>query len=384
MGPSRLLARAITVVVVAAGLLSAPGASHAVPAAPGGLGATAANPPVLSWNPVAAAVRYEVQVDDDPAFVSPEFTLTTVNTRAVPTLVLHEGLQYWRVRAYDAMNLVGPWTQASFEAAPVTVPANLAPDGVTLQQPDSPPLLTWDEVRGAEAYVVQLDDEEDPEYVGAREYTTKATALVVPEALPTGDTGESYRWRVKAIRDAGVESDFSADATFALSPIDAVTLAGPADNAVVQDVVLDWQPLPGAQYYELEVSSDDSFSTSTLVEPRRKVYGTRYSPAVTYDNNTYYWRVRAVDTSGNPSAWSDTTDLRRFVRSWTLQPTPQWPANGASVATDKMFLEWSRARSTPARSPAPPTRPACSRSGLRTSRRRSTSTRTSAARRGRA
>ncbi|WP_183094599.1 Ig-like domain-containing protein [Nocardioides stalactiti] len=341
MGASRMLARAITVVVVAGGLLAAPHAAEAVPAAPGGLGVTASNPPVLSWNAVPGARKYEVQVDDDPAFVSPEFSLSTVNTRAVPTLVLHPGEQFWRVRASDATNLVGPWASSSFDIDPVPVPGALAPNGTTLPQPGSPPLLSWDEVRGAEAYVVQLDDEEDTEYVGAREYTTKATALVVPEALPTGDTGESYRWRVKAIRDAGVESAFSGDATFTLSPIAAVTLSSPANDAVVQDVVLDWQPLPGSQYYELEVSSDDSFSASTLIEPRKKVYGTRYSPSVTYDNNTYYWRVRAVDTSGNPSAWSSDGDLRRFVRSWTLQPAVQWPANNADVAANRLFLEWA-------------------------------------------
>ena len=341
MGAQRWVARAIAVVVAVGGLAVAPSAAHALPAAPGGLTASTANPPVLSWNPVGGATRYDVQVDDDPAFVSPEFTLNTVNTRAVPTLVLHAGTQYWRVRAYDAANLVGPWSQSSVAIDPVPAPTNLTPDGATLPQPGSPPLLSWDEVRGAESYVVQLDDEEDPEYVGAREYTTKATSLVVPEALPTGDNGEAYRWRVKAVRDEGVESDFSADSVFTLSPIDAVTLSSPADHAVVQDVVLDWQPLPGAQYYELEVSTDNSFSTSTLVEPRRRVYGTRYSPAITYDNNTYYWRVRAVDTSGNPSAWSDSTDRRSFVRSWSAQPTPRWPANGARVATSRMFLEWT-------------------------------------------
>lgn len=347
MGTTRIFARAIAVVVVAAAALSgAPGTVHAVPAAPGGLVATASNPPVLSWNPVSSAVRYDVQVDDDPAFVSPDFTLTTVNTRAVPTLVLHSGEQFWRVRAFDSSGLVGGWAQASFSIDPVPVPSALSPDGLTLEQPGSPPLLTWDEVRGAEAYVVQLDDEEDSEYVGAREYTTKVTSLVVPEALPTGDAGESYRWRVKAIRDSGVESEFSTDAIFTLSPIDAVTLSSPADGAVVQDVVLDWQPLPGAQYYELQVSTDDNFSASTVIDNRTgssRVLGTRYSPPITYDNNTYYWRVRAVDTAGNPSAWSDTTDLRSFVRAWggsANVPNLQAPGNGATVGPG-LHLEWS-------------------------------------------
>lgn len=347
MGTTRMLARAIAVVVIASGGLAvAPERAHAVPGTPGGLAATPSNPPVLSWNPVASAVRYDVQVDDDPAFVSPEFTLNTVNTRAVPTLVLHAGQQNWRVRAYDATGLVGGWTQSSFTIDPVPVPGALSPNAETLEQPGTPPLLTWDEVRGAEAYVVQLDDEEDEEYVGAREWTTKSTALVVPEALPTGDAGETYRWRVKAIRDSGVESAFSADATFTLAPIDVVTLTSPPDDAVVQDVVLDWQPVPGAQYYELQVSTDDNFAVSTVIDDRtgrNRVLGTRYSPPITYDNNTYYWRVRAVDTAGNPSAWSDTPFPRSFVRAWTgARQVPQLlaPANN-SIPGAGLHLQWT-------------------------------------------
>ena len=349
MGRSRLLARAVAVVIVATGSLStAPGTAYAVPARPGGLGATAANPAVLSWNPVSAAVRYDVQIDDDPAFGSPEFTQTTVNTRSVSTHVLHAGDQHWRVRAYDDAGLVGPWAESSFVVAAVPAPTSLTPDGNVLQQPGSPPLLSWGEVRGAEEYVVQLDDEEDPDYVGAREYTTKVTSLVVPEALPTGEAGESYRWRVKAIRDVGrgVESAFSADATFELTPLQRVTLTGPADGSVVQDVVLDWAPLPGASHYELQVSTDDNFAASTIVDDRtgsRKILGTRYSPPITYDNNTYYWRVRGVDTAGNPSAWSDTPAPRSFVRSWggaRNVPVLRAPANAANVGPG-FHLQWT-------------------------------------------
>ncbi len=349
MGTRRMLARAVAGIVVANGCLAGvPQFAHAVPGTPGGLTATAANPPVLSWTRAPSAVRYDVQVDDDPAFVSPEFTLTTVNTRAVPTLVLHAGQQFWRVRAYDVGGLVGSWAQSSFTVDPVPAPTALSPDGTTLQQPGSPPLLSWDEVRGAESYLVQLDDEEDDSYVGAREYTTKATSLVVPEALPTGDDGENYRWRVKAIRDAGVESAFSDDAIFSLGPIDAVTLTSPADDAVVQDVVLDWQAMPGAQYYELQVSTDDNFSVSTVIDDRtgrNRVLGTRYSPPITYDNNTYYWRVRAVDTAGNPSAWSDGADLRSFVRAWAAPHIPRLvsPANNATPGPG-FDLQWTPVR----------------------------------------
>lgn len=347
----RMCARLLAMTILFAGgftLAAAP--AEARIGSPSGLSSSAGNPPPLSWSRVAGAMRYDVQVDDDSGFGSPEFSQSVYGTHAVPTGVLRPGDQFWRVRAVDTSGLVGSWAISSFDTAPVEVPSGLTPDGTTLQQPDSPPLLSWNEVPGAQSYVIQIDDEEDPAYVGAREYTTKVTSFVVPDALPTGDSGQTYRWRVKAIRGSGVESAYSPDALFTLSPLDAVTLTSPADDAVVQDVVLDWERLPGAAYYELQVSTDDNFSASTVIDDRtgsKKIYGTTYSPTVTYDNNTYYWRVRAVDTSGNPSAWSDVTDLRSFVRSWSgpsFTPDLLAPADGATFSSPRFFLQWTPVR----------------------------------------
>ena len=33
---------------------------------------------------------------------------------------------------------------------------------------------------------------------------------------------------------------------------------------------------------------------------------TRYSPTITYDNDQYFWRVRAIDAGNNKMAWPQT------------------------------------------------------------------------------
>ena len=247
-----------------------------------------------------------------------------------------------------AASAQGSTLPAVVSAAAIGAPGGLAPaDGASLQQPEAPPTLSWGAVRGADHYVVEVDEGAGADFVDARVYETDATALVVPDALPAAEEGTAYSWRVRSVTATGVESRFSADRSFTLVPLDQVTLTGPADNAVVQDVVLDWEPLVGAQYYQLQVSSEDDFSTSTIIDEQTKVLGTRYSPAVSYDNNTYYWRVRAVDTSGNPSAWSDATESgshpRSFVRSWPHKPAPVWPEDGGTLG-DAMYLEWTPVR----------------------------------------
>lgn len=55
--------------------------------------------PTLSWSAAAGAVTYEVEVDDDPGFGSPEFTATTSATTVVANGLVPEMLYHWRVTA---------------------------------------------------------------------------------------------------------------------------------------------------------------------------------------------------------------------------------------------------------------------------------------------
>jgi hypothetical protein len=66
--------------------------------------------PVFEWNPVGGADGYTLEVDDDPAFGSPEITATKVTaTSYTPTVDLAEGTQYWwRVTADNLCGLGSP------------------------------------------------------------------------------------------------------------------------------------------------------------------------------------------------------------------------------------------------------------------------------------
>ncbi len=309
---------------ISRGLLTAP-ASAAGQAAPTGLDATGV--PILTWEPASGAVRYELEVDGDPSFSSPEFTAKTVNTRSVPNKRLAGGLHYWRVRATSPTGATSAWTDSEFDLGPLTSPSALLPDGDVLHQPDEPPLLSWTGVQGATSYIVELDT--DPDFVGTTTYSTQTTSLVIKEPLEAGD----YYWRVTASFGSGVVSEPSYDASFDVEPLDPVVLTSPEDdpNTEVTDVVLDWEPVPGAQYYQLRVARDADFNT--IIDNQTKVFGTRYSPATTYNNAQYYWQVRAVDLAGKPTQW--TTVQNSFGRVWRDRVEPIFPVG--DVASPEHF-----------------------------------------------
>ncbi len=329
---ARTGAGALAVAALSLSLLSTPAA--AAVNAPENLQATTV--PVLSWDRPSGATRYEVQLDNDPSFDSPEFTSRTVNTRAVPTKAVAGGTQYWRVRSFNASGTASPWSNAEFEAAPPGVPSGLTPDGDILQQPEEPPVLSWVGIPGATSYVVEVDADSD--FIGATSYTAQTTSLVVPEPLEAGD----YWWRVTAAKSKDIQSQPSAPATFDIEPLQPVVLTSPADDpdTQVEDVVLDWEPVAGAKWYQLRVARDADFNT--IVDDQTKVFGTSYSPPITYNNAQYYWQVRAVDMAGKPTPW--TTVQNSFARVWPDTPEPVWPlgeVDAPELFSGEPYFQWT-------------------------------------------
>lgn len=342
-GRSRVAAAAALAVLgtTTMGAFSSP-ASAAV-GAPSALTVGMANSstPVLSWSRPGGVTEFSIQIDNDPSFGSTEVNETTKNTRFVPQKNLSRGTQYWRVRS--AKNgQYSSWASGSFNVAAVTVPIGTAPaDGAVLPQPDSPPLLRWQTSRGATSYTVEVDG--DADFIGAKSWTTKTTSLAVPDALPAGD----YFWRVTASLEGGFNSLPSPTMSFILGALASPRLTYPIDDIdqAVQDVVFDWEPVAGAVTYDLQVATDSTFNNFTF--KAENLYGSRYSPPTTLYNDQFWWRVRAVDLAGQPTAWS----IARFSfqRNWLDTPTALWPTGTAttpdvSVAAsdgDRLFFQWS-------------------------------------------
>ena len=124
--PHRLTAAALAVAALGLGLLVSPPAFAAAPPVPAGLSVSQPNTstPILRPGPmVEGATKYEVQVDNDPGFASPELSSTTTNRRIVPTTALPPGQTHWHVRAVNDQNEKSDWSVDQFTVAGVAKPA---------------------------------------------------------------------------------------------------------------------------------------------------------------------------------------------------------------------------------------------------------------------
>jgi hypothetical protein len=79
----------------------------------------------------------------------------------------------------------------------------------------------------------------------------------------------------------------------------------------VFDPQFTWGPVTGAKGYQVEVNSTSYWASGSKVccdnisfSEQMTTYGTSYSPPVVLPNNTYFWRVRAIDANGNAGPWA--------------------------------------------------------------------------------
>ncbi len=328
---SRLLVVALLAALVHLGGASAAAAAPAVPTALAPTGTAVSGQPVLSWKRVAGAARYEVQLSADSGFSSLSYSVSTTNRRATPTTNLPGGELFWRVRGVGATGTRGAWATASFTGSEVAGPALVSPpEGESLQQPDEAALLAWTPVVKATSYTIEIDD--DDAFVQPKTYTSKTTSFL----FPAPDPAVTYSWHVKANFSGGFNTLWSEVGHFTIEPLPAPTLTAPDDSPSTQvtDAALDWEPVPGAVRYEIQVSTDDQFNT---IVDSATVYSTRYARPKTLGNDQYWWQVRAVDVNGKKSPWAD---YYQFQRSWPDQPELIYPADSGSVS-NPMYYEWS-------------------------------------------
>ena len=156
--------------------------------------------------------------------------------------------------------------------------------------------------------------------------------------IPTPQAAGRWSWRVRAQRGGGLVTLWSDAATYPVQSLDDVLIGpGSTTGSTVQDVVLDWLPVTGATKYEVQVGLDQDF---TIPVETKTVYGTRYSPVTTYDNDQYFWRVRAIDTGGTKMAWPAVPF--EFQRDWPDQPTLLHPMDQiAPPAGDDFYYQWT-------------------------------------------
>lgn len=264
--------------------------------------------PTLSWDMVEGAESYQIQVDNDPSFNSPEVSDTTGRNSYTPMGTLNKGTYYWRVRVNRRGSVVNDWTPTQSFTLSLPQPTGLthSPAGVAARAPT----LCWtplvsptvgNPVLAAWRYRVQVSK-------GDPTFSTTYDTILTEQACWTPTKGYddgTYYWRVSMLDGQSKEGIYSAPVEFT-KQYPVTTLLEPTSGSMALGTpTFVWTPVNGAASYRLEVSTYPTFSS--LYESVT-TNNTRYTPTKSYAvGNTYYWRVAIIDKDNKMGPFNDAT-----------------------------------------------------------------------------
>jgi uncharacterized membrane protein len=302
------------------------------------------NTPTLSWTAAGDAlsgmILYELWVDDDPNFGSPEVVASTSSTSYGVAVELREGAQYWRVRAVDGAGNASGWAGAWFivDVTPPAEPTLASPPDGKLDNRRGQ-VFAWTRPEPGLAYHIQIDDEpsfspplvHENQAVGENFYTHTFAA------------DGRYYWRVRARDAAGNLSGWSIAfrLTIDTQPPAKPTLLSPENNAVrnTLSTTFTWtRPEPDVTYH---IQIDDEPSLSPPFVHENQAVGENLYSLELSSEGTYHWRVRARDAAGNWGEWSDNFKFTvQLPPGLPGRPALLSPSNGVLTNDNMPVFRW--------------------------------------------
>jgi hypothetical protein len=280
-------------------------------------GSISQNPaPTLNWGTLAGAVSYQVQLDNNSTFSSPEFDGSSATNSITPS-PLADGIYYWHVRQTDTLGGLSAWSAAW--RVTISQPIPVAPNTASLRSLDTShsengtPTFNWSSVEYGATYQIQVDDNSDfssPSF----DDTADTTDRIILTPLSIGE----YFWHVRAINEYGTAGPWSETWTITIDIPPAVsTLLLPSDEFTSSngEVSFSWQNTTNAMNYQIQVDNDEDFSSPEFDNVAETTTRELVTPLT---DGTYFWRVRGMNIYDTAGEWSE-------VRAFTVSIPPAAP-----------------------------------------------------------
>ena len=268
-------------------VLTAPSVPVAVAAIPIAQTSFTAN-----WGSVPGATGYFIDIAADASFNSLILNNTPTSSNFYSATALNSGTTYYyRVRSANA----GGSSTSSNTISAITIPATPTPVNAS---PIAQTLFTanWNSVTGATEY--RIDVASDNSFASASILLNYNNLLVSGTSISvTGLTaGTNYYYRVRAANSSGISGN--SNPQLALTWPDT-PIAGPADpNPTTTSFSTNWSSVMSATKYLLDVATSSDFIQTVLKDLDVGEVTSRIVNGLS-SGATYYYRVRAVNSSGN-------------------------------------------------------------------------------------
>ena len=252
--------------------------------------------PMLKWNAVSGAAKYEVYRARSKNGDYIKYSTVTGTNYTNTSYIENGNTYYYKVRALDANGTAGPWS----DVVAVTCRLGLTAPSVTGgNDSQGRPTLKWNAVTGAAKYEVYRARSKDGDYI--KYSTVTGTSYTNISYIENGNT---YYYKVRALDANGTAGAWSSIVSVTYRAASTGTLPAPTvtgGNDAQGRPTLTWKAVTGAAKYEVyraRSKDGDYIKYSTVT-------GTSYTNTSYIENgNTYYYKVRALDANGTAGAWS--------------------------------------------------------------------------------
>jgi hypothetical protein len=163
--------------------------------------------PIMTWGAVTEAVSYDVEMDMNSTFSSPDFTGNSLTT-SITTTTLADGTYYWRVRKVDMYGGKGIWSLVRRLSVNESMPLALSASGIGLSALSDTPVFTWAAIPNAVTYQIQVDNNAgftSPEFDDTAESTSRTPGTPLANGI--------YYWRVRSFTADNTPGEWSQSQT---------------------------------------------------------------------------------------------------------------------------------------------------------------------------
>lgn len=301
--------------------------------------------PQFQWEPVLGATGYKLQISKNNVFTQIVHTGNSIGTSYVPTSDLPKNTTlYWRVQSKGANgpSLFSDYRSIYTPSTPPSAPSLSMPAKNALVT-NYKPTFKWNPVimpAGTfQNFILQVDDNLDFSSPIVYE-TSLVSSSYVPNSDLTANT--KYYWRVRVVNTSGEMSNWSS-VWYVRTAIFPPSNMSPkfGENILSLRPVFNWDDVPGAGKYTIQISKSSNFST-ILVTGTPSI--SEFRPIA--DLPAYqelYWRIQAQGLNG-PSAWSAVEKIK--MPAPPSIPVLISPLN-ININSYEPLLVWSPSTNTP-------------------------------------
>ena len=279
--------------------------------------------PMLKWNAVSGAAKYEVYRARSKNGDYIKYSTVTGTNYTNTSYIENGNTYYYKVRALDANGTAGPWS----DVVAVTCRLGLTAPSVTGgNDSQGRPTLKWNAVTGAAKYEVYRARSKDGDYI--KYSTVTGTSYTNISYIENGNT---YYYKVRALDANGTAGAWSSIVSVTYKQ----TLSAPAvtgGNDAQGRPTLTWKAVTGAAKYEVyrARSKDGTYSKYSTTT------GTAYTNSSYLTSGaTYYYKVRALDANGNAGPYSAVVSVT--CRLKLTAPT----VTGSTDSQGRPTLKWN-------------------------------------------